>query len=90
MTVKKPLLKEGNWEKRLRCVNYTSTGLKISGKVLWSDESKFNILEVRREVQQSLQPSVKHSEGSVIVLGLISASGVGDLFKPDGIMNAEK
>lgn len=50
----------------------------------------FNILEVRREVQQSLQPSVKHSEGSAVVLGLISASGVGDLFKTDGIMNADR
>ena len=32
---------------------------------------------------------MKHGEGSVLIWGCISASGVGDIVRIDGIMNAE-
>ena len=39
---------------------------------------------------ECLRPSVKHGGGSVLVWGCISASGVGDIVRIEGIMNAEK
>ena len=50
---------------------------------------------VRRRVgerwkNECLQPSVKHGGGSVLIWGCISASGVGNIVRIDGIMNSEK
>lgn len=36
-----------------------------------------------------LQPSAKHGGSSIVVWGYISASGVGDFVKLDGIMKVE-
>ena len=66
-----------------------------------SDKSKFEIFGRKRrqyvrrrsgeELQEPcLQPTVKHGGGSIQVWGCISAGGVGDLVRIDGIMNAEK
>ena len=44
-----------------------------------------------KELQEPcLHPTVDHGGGSVQVWGCISAGGVGDLVRIDGIMNAEK
>ena len=37
-----------------------------------------------------LKPAVKHGGGSIIVWGCLTANGVSDLVRIDGIMNAEK
>ena len=69
-------------------------------RVLWSDKSKFDIFGsncqdyVRRIEErlnnECLQLSVKHCGGSALVWGCISASGVANIVRIDGIMNAEK
>ena len=102
VAVKKSHLRKGNKTKRFKFVqrhkNWSAEQWK---SVLWSDESKFEIFGTkrlqyvrRRNGEQfkdmCLQPTIKHGGGSVQVWGCISAGGVGDLFKIDGIMNAEK
>ena len=70
-------------------------------KVLSSDKSKLEIsgsqqLQYARrrsgkELQEPcLHPTVEHGGGSIQVWGCISAGGVGDLVRIDGIMNAKK
>lgn len=102
VAAKKPYLRTGNKQKRLqyakRHANWTADQWR---NVLWSDESKFEMFGsnrrqyVRRRVGEKyidacLQPSVKHGGGSVMVWGCMSADGVRDLVKIDGIMNAER
>ncbi|GFX81743.1 transposable element Tcb2 transposase [Trichonephila clavipes] len=64
----------------------------------FSDESKFNIhgsdghQKVRRKANAALQPknmrgTVKHSGGSIMVWGCMTATGVENLVIIDGIMN---
>ena len=98
----KPLLRKVNKTKRLKYArshrNWTSEQWK---NVLWTDESKFEIFSskrrqyVRRRNGESLKeiclkPTIKHGGGSINVWGCLSANGVGDLVRIDGIMNAEK
>ena len=102
VAAKKPFLRKGNRQKRLvYAKNHKNWTENQWQKVLWSDESKFEIFGsnrrqyVRRRAgerynSECLQPSVKHGGGSVMVWGCISANGVGDLVKIEGIMNAEK
>ena len=49
-----------------------------------------NIIIGEKYIDACLQPTVKHGGGSVMVWGCISANGVGDLVRVDGIMNAAK
>ena len=99
---KNPHLRKGNTTKRLKFAqrhkNWSAEQWK---SVLWSDESKFEIFGTKRRQyvrrrngeqfkDMSLQPTIKYGGGSVQVWGCISAGGVGDLFKIDDIMNAEK
>jgi transposase len=67
-------------------------------KVLWSDESKFNLFSsdgikyVRRPIGQRynpkfMVPTVKHGGGSVMVWGCFSGYGMGPIHKIDGIMD---
>ena len=102
VAVRKPLLRKGNKTKRLKYVReHNNWNFDQWKKVLWSDESKFEIFGSKRrqyvrrrsgeELQEPcLQPTVKHGGGSIQVWGCISAGGVGDLVRIDGIMNAEK
>jgi len=67
-------------------------------------KSKFNILnlitlmkdvqcgekKIRNSIQKNLIPTVKHSDGSVLVWGCMSATGVGKLHIIDGIMDHNK
>lgn len=74
---------------------------KSWAKVLWSDESKFQVfgssrrVYVRRQKNEKmlpacLVPTVKHGGGSVMVWGCFSRAGVGDLIKIEGIMRKEQ
>lgn len=101
VAVKKPLLRKANVKKRLKWArkhkNWTVEDWK---KVLWSDESKFEVfgskrrIYVRRHVNEKylpecIVPSVKHGGGSVMVWGCFGGTNVGDLIKIEGILNKE-
>ena len=69
--------------------------------MLWTDESKLEIFGCRRRQfvrrragerynNECLLATVKHGGGSLQVWGCISASGVGDLVRINGVLNAEK
>lgn len=96
---KKPLLSKKNVKARLnfaqKYVDWTPDQWK---KVVWSDESKFNLFRsdgmsyVRRPVGKRLNkkyiaPTVKHGGGSVMVWGCFSGYGMGPLHRITGIMD---
>ncbi|KAL1447109.1 hypothetical protein WDU94_001930, partial [Cyamophila willieti] len=96
---KKPLISTKNKKARLEFAKKHVTWEDADwSKVLFSDESKFNLLSsdgikfVRRPVNERDNvkyqvPTVKHGGGSVMVWGCFSRSGVGPLVKIDGIMD---
>ena len=92
---RKPLLRKANKTKRLKFAQKHKNWSPIQWeKVLWSDESKFEIFGTKRrqhvrrrlggELKECcLQPTIKHGGGSIQVWGCISAEGVGDLVRVD-------
>lgn len=101
VAVKKPLLRKQNKQKRLKWakehVNWTIEQWK---KVLWSDESPFQIFGSKRAAHcrrmvgekyktECILPTVKHGGGVVQVWGCFSYDGVGSLIKIDGILRKE-
>ncbi|GFV82307.1 transposable element Tc1 transposase [Trichonephila clavipes] len=94
---KKPFINLQNQKKRLEFAK--THQLKTDNfwkKVIFSDESKFNILgsdghcTVWRKPNtvldpKKLRPTVKHGGGSVMVWGCMASNGVGDLIFIDGI-----
>lgn len=102
VAAKKPLLRPKNSKKRLQFakdhLNWTQEDW---AKVLWSDESKFEIFSTKRRVyvrrfkherasKQCIVPTVKHGGGNVMVWGCFSAAGVGDLIEVTGRMKKEQ
>ena len=97
---KKPLISQKNRKRRLLFakshLNWTFNDWK---KVLFSDESKFNVVSdgmvrVRRPNNARLEPrycvkTVKHGGGNVMVWGCFSADGIGPLHEIKGIMTGE-
>ena len=98
---KKPYLRLANKRKRLRWAkehrHWTEEDWK---KVLWTDESKFEVFGSHRRtfvrcrtsekiLEECLTPSVKHGGGDVMVWGCFGAGKVGDLYKVKGILNKE-
>lgn len=96
---KKPLLTERHKRIRLEWakdkINWT---MAEWNKILWSDESKFNLfgsdgrVYVRRRMGEEylpecVQPTVKFGGGNVMMWGCISCDGVGPLVKVEGRMN---
>lgn len=99
VATKKPLLRRGNKKKRLNWArkhkNWTIDDWK---KVLWTDESKFELFGgkrrvfVRRATNEKMHPdcvlpTVKHGGGSVMVWGCFSFAGGGDLYRIKGILD---
>ena len=93
VAVSKPLLQPQNKSKRLawakRYRNFTVEDWK---KVLFTDESKFELLGCNRRayvrrrpherlMQQCIKPTVKHGGGNIQVWGCSAYSGVGDLHR---------
>lgn len=99
VAARKPLLRRQNKTKRLAWAmkhrHWTTEDWK---KVLWTDESKFQIfgssrrIFVRRRVGERMVPqcvtsTVKHGGGSVMVWGCFAGSRVGDLYRVRGTLN---
>ena len=99
---KKPYINSVNKNKRINFAKkYKSTDISFWKKVLFTDESKFNIFrsdehsyvcrKPNEELKEkNLKTTVKHGAGSVLVWGCMSASGVGELCIIDGIMDQKK
>lgn len=102
VAARKPLLRTKNKVKRLEWAKqHRSWTIEDWSKVLWTDESKFEIFGTKRRIyvrqsaeekmlENCLVPTVKHGGGSVMVWGAFSSSGVGDLIRIEGILNKER
>jgi len=98
---KKPLLSKKHRAKRLKFAkSYKDWTVDEWNKIVWSDESKFQIFGSDgreycwKKVGESLQdghvkPTVKFGGGSVFIWGCFTSHGVGYLCKIDGKLNAE-
>uniref|UniRef100_A0A914WGH2 Transposase n=1 Tax=Plectus sambesii TaxID=2011161 RepID=A0A914WGH2_9BILA len=96
---RKPLVSKKNKTRRLKFAKYHESWTPQQWeKILWSDESKFNLFGsdgkvfVRRPDGARFDPkyqlpTVKHGGGNVMVWGCFSRSGVGPIHRIDGIMD---
>lgn len=99
--VKKPYLKKTHRNRRLAFAKkYRSWTVEDWSKVIWSDESKFNIFSSDgkeycwKRVGEPLndfhvKPTVKFGGGNIMVWGCFTSHGVGNLCKIDGRMDGE-
>ena len=99
VAAKKPLLRPQNIQKRLEFARrHQDWSAEEWRKVLWTDESKFEIFSQHRRVfvcrmpgerfhESCIVPTVKHGGGSIMVWGSVCGNGVGKLIKIDGIMD---
>ena len=73
---------------------------KLGKKVLWTDESKFEVFGSQRRtfvrcrknenmLEECLTPSVKHGGGNVRVWECFGGCKVGDLYRVKGILKKE-
>lgn len=98
---KKPFVSEVNRIRRISFAkDHLSHGIEFWKRVIFSDESKFNIFgsdgrvnvwrKPNTELQKEhLRATVKHGGGSVMVWGCFSADGPGKLVFVEGIMKKE-
>lgn len=98
---RKPLISKVNRSKRLVFAKtHIDKGPDFWNKVLWSDESKFELFgsKKRQHVwrkpnedlkERHLKKNVKHGGGSIMVWGSFAATGVEELFLINGIMEEE-
>jgi len=98
---KKPFISKKNKLKRIEFAKrYASMPLDFWKTVIWSDESKFELLGMKKRQkvwrkpnqglqEQFLQHTVKHGGGSIMVWGCFSWAGLGKLFEIKGKMTGE-
>lgn len=96
---KKPFVSKINKKKRVMFANtYKNEDFAFWSKVIFTDESKFNVFrsdgrsyvwrKPNEELRErNLRPTVKHGSGSVMVWGSMSAAGPGKLHIIEGIMD---
>ena len=99
---RKPLLTAHHRQLRLQFAKKYKTWTKEDWKrVVWSDESKFNLFRsdgrtyIRRRVSEEfidncVFPTVKHGGGSVMIWGCFCGDETGMMVKVSGNMNSEK
>lgn len=102
VAAKKPLLRKENVRKRLAfCKKHRHWTEDQWRKVLWTDESKFELFGSKRRVfvrrlpnerfsKNCLTPTMKHGGGSIMVWGGMCSSGVIPLYRIKGIMDKER
>lgn len=98
---KKPLLRKIHRQNRLAFAKkYKNWTVEDWKKVIWSDESKFNVFgsdgrqycwKKLKEPLRShhVKPTVKHGGGSIMVWGCITSQGVGFMCQIEDGLNAE-
>jgi len=99
--VKKPAISAKNQKKRLEFAKkHQHWTVEDWKRVIWSDETKVNRFGVDGRTwcwkskgeglsERTVQPTVKHSGGSVMVWGCMTAHGVGYLSRIDGRLDVE-
>jgi transposase len=97
---KRPAISPSNAAKRLAFAKkYIRMPAFFWKKILWSDESKFELINSKRRFRvwkkrgeglnnENVSPTVKHSK-SLMVWGCVSASGVGNLVEITSKMDAK-
>ena len=99
--IKKPLLTPKHRKQRLEFAKkYENWTLAEWSKVIWTDESKINLIGsdgiryVWKKAGEGISdrdfiPTVKYGGGKLLFWGCFSSSGVGKIVKIDGIMDAK-
>lgn len=99
---RKPFINKINKRKRREFAEeHVNKDLEWWNRVIFSDESKFNVFgpdgrtlvwrQANTQLQEkNLQPTVKHGGGNVMVWGCMAASGVGELVFIEDIMDKHK
>lgn len=99
---RKPHISKVNKKKRLAFAKkYINKPLSFWKQVIWSDESKFELLNKKKRThvwrkpnealkKQYVLPTVKHGGGSIMIWACFSRYGVGNLVPIHGIMNADR
>lgn len=103
---KKPFINSKNQKKRLLFAKqsrksllfakkYVTKPLSFWERIIWSDESKFELMNKKKRKRvwckpsdrlkkQNAQPTIKHGGGSVMLWGCFSKTGIGKLVKIEG------
>ena len=101
VAVKKPKLTGSHKRKRLEWAKERRLWTTNDwSKVLWSDESTFELWRTRgrvwvrrrqgeRFLEECIVPTIKHGGGKVMVWGTMARSGVGSLTVVDGRLNSD-
>ena len=99
VAARKPLLRAVNKKKRLEWAKmHKNWGLEDWKKVLWTDESRFELFGTRRRVHvrrlpnervlpQCIQSTVKHGGGNIMLWGCFGNGLTGDLVKITSTMD---
>ena len=102
ITTVKNRLHEANKQKRLNWAReHKDWTVEQWEKVLWSDESKFELFSSKRKVfvrrfsnervsEQCLVPTVKHGGGFVTVWGCFGKNKIGKLYRINSIMKKKE
>jgi transposase len=99
---RKPLLREQNKAKRLAfALEHVDKPPEFWKSILFTDEKKFELVNSKRRIycwkvkgeelrNDTIQPTVKHGGGSIMMWGCFLGDRVGDLYRVDGIMKKEE